>query len=168
MGTMFCSLRLVLMRSNGNGRVLDGGSAVGEEKTSPVDKKSITKVAEDDIAKAGEMAMITGELMTTAGEMPSEAPEQPPGQEVAPPSLSLPRTTAGVLWPAALADWALLLQPCDLPVQFMLQEGVQVVDSGRFLGWLQRDVRLGPGDPPARYGALQGDLVRLRQILIPN
>jgi len=69
-------------------------------------------------------------------------------------------------WPGELADFALLLTPEDLPaVPFTLQPGVTVVNAGRFLTWLQADIRRGPSGPRARYGALQGDIRRLADIV---
>ena len=72
----------------------------------------------------------------------------------------------GIPWPAALADWALLLSPDDLPERFTLRQGVEVVDRARFLVSLRRDIRRGPSGPRARYGALQRDLADLNRILI--
>lgn len=71
-----------------------------------------------------------------------------------------------VPWPAALADWALLLAPGDLPERFTLRQGVEVVDPAQFLASLRRDIRRGPSGPRARHGALQRDVADLRRILI--
>jgi len=69
-------------------------------------------------------------------------------------------------WPGELADFALLLTADDLPaVPFTLQPGVTVLSAERFLTWLQADIRRGPLGPRARYGALQGDMRRPREIL---
>jgi len=69
-------------------------------------------------------------------------------------------------WPGELADFALLLTADELPaVPFTLRPGVTVLNAGRFLTWLQADIRRGPLGPRARYGALQGDLRRLVDIV---
>ena len=67
-------------------------------------------------------------------------------------------------WPRDAAAFALLLAPDDLPIPFDLRPGVKVIDAARFLAQLRRDIALGPRGPRARFGALQGDLVRLRDV----
>jgi len=69
-------------------------------------------------------------------------------------------------WPEALADWAMLLAPDDLPERFHLRQGVEVVDSTRFLASLRRDIGRGPAGPRARYGALQRDILNLHSALL--
>ena len=62
-------------------------------------------------------------------------------------------------WPAAAADFALLLAPDDLPrPPFKPNAWTEVRDAGRFLAWLQADIRRGPAGPRAFYGSLQSDL----------
>lgn len=68
-------------------------------------------------------------------------------------------------WPAALADFALLLVSDDLIAPFMLRPGVVVTDPALFLGRLKADILRGPVGPRARWGALQGDLRRLAETL---
>ena len=69
-------------------------------------------------------------------------------------------------WPAALADFVLLLAPDDLPVEpFELNPWTTVVDRGEFLRWLQADIRRGHTGPRARLGSLQTDLRQLRERL---
>lgn len=79
-------------------------------------------------------------------------------------------TPRGGDWPAdlaAAADFALLLSPEDLPATPFDFGGPHctVVDGGKFLSSLQADVRRGPAGPRAMYGAIQGDLRRLRGML---
>ncbi|MEO8495286.1 MAG: hypothetical protein ABI614_09460 [Planctomycetota bacterium] len=73
-------------------------------------------------------------------------------------------------WPAdvaALADFVLLLSVDDLPAApFDDGPAATVVDAAKYLRWLQADVRRGPNGPRARYGAIQDDLRRLRDMLI--
>ena len=69
-------------------------------------------------------------------------------------------------WPAALADFVLLLGPDDLPSSFSLGHGEAVMDSAKYLRWVQRDIKRGPMGPRARYGALQRDMERLRDTLL--
>ena len=69
-------------------------------------------------------------------------------------------------WPAALADFVLLLAPDDLPAEpFELNPWATIVDRTRFLKSLQADIRRGPTGPRARHGVLQADLRHLRQRL---
>lgn len=66
---------------------------------------------------------------------------------------------SAVPWPAAIADFVLLLTPDDLPsVPFVLRLGVTVVDASRFLESLKRDIATGPEGPRAMYGGIQSDL----------
>ena len=67
-------------------------------------------------------------------------------------------------WPHDAATFAALLAPDDLRTPFDLRPGARVVDATRFLAQLRRDIALGPQGPRARFGALQGDLMRLRDI----
>ena len=69
-------------------------------------------------------------------------------------------------WPDSLADWVMLLAPDDLPERFHLRQGVEVVDSTRFLASLRRDIGRGPSGPRARYGALQRDILNLHSALL--
>ena len=72
-----------------------------------------------------------------------------------------------VPWPGDAADFCLLLTPDDLPeVPFDFSPGIMVMDAGKFLTWLKRDIKLGENSPRAVTGALQRDLVRLRELLI--
>jgi hypothetical protein len=71
-----------------------------------------------------------------------------------------------VTWPYAVADFVLLLAPDDLPERFKLRQGVEVVDSHLFLASLKRDVLRGAEGPRARWGALQKDLVTLKDLLV--
>lgn len=69
-------------------------------------------------------------------------------------------------WPAALADFVLLLQPEDLPAApFSPGPAATVTDHAKYLRTLQADIRRGPSGPRARYGALQDDLRRLQRTL---
>lgn len=69
-------------------------------------------------------------------------------------------------WPAALADWVLLLEPADLPATFWLRAGVEVVNRERFLTSLRADVLAGPTGPRAFYGGVQSDLRHVRGLLL--
>ena len=87
--------------------------------------------------------------------------------------LSRLRPTVADDWPvdlAALADWVLLLAPDDLPTTPLEFGGhyCVVVDRCKFIASLQTDIRRGASGPRARYGAIQSDLRRLRDLLIPN
>ena len=92
---------------------------------------------------------------TEAGPAASEHVGEPSGSPIEPPA-----------WPGALADWTMLLTPDDLPERFHLRQGVEVVDSAKFLASLRRDIRRGPSGPRARYGGLQSDLVNLHSALL--
>jgi hypothetical protein len=73
-------------------------------------------------------------------------------------------------WPpeiGALADFVQLLTPDDLPYPpFKLWTWCVVVDRTRFLATMQVDARIGPRNPRARFGALQADLLQLRNLLL--
>lgn len=85
------------------------------------------------------------------------------GSLTAPPAKS---EATAFCWLGALADWALLLSPEDLPSQFRLGPGVEVVHRERFLHSIKADVLAGPGGPRALYGGIQSDLRRLRSVLL--
>ena len=70
------------------------------------------------------------------------------------------------LWPAAAADFVLLLAPDDLPRRFTRSPGVEVVNPERFLATLKREVVAGPRGPRARSGALQEDVRALTRFLL--
>jgi len=77
-----------------------------------------------------------------------------------------PLPLPSVEWPAALADFCLLLAPDDLPsVPFKLDLATTVVDGRRYLQALQTEIRSGPSGPRARRGILQDELQRLRVAL---
>ncbi len=63
------------------------------------------------------------------------------------------------------ADWILRLSEKDLPSEFQLHPGCDVVDVARFLAHLQLGIREGPEGVRARTGSLQADMLRLREIL---
>ena len=70
-------------------------------------------------------------------------------------------------WPAAAADFALLLAPDDLPpAPFRLNPWTQVVDAEKLLRSLRTDIRRGPSGPRAFYGALQADLQALQRFAL--
>lgn len=74
-----------------------------------------------------------------------------------------PATPVAVEWPAAAADFCLLLTPDDLPpFPFRLNPWTVVQNASNFLRWLQADTRRGPSGPRAFYGALQRDLQDLQ------
>lgn len=80
---------------------------------------------------------------------------------------SAPPAAPSTPWPAALADFALLLTADDLPpCPFAFGPASRVADRGRFLTALQADVRAGADGPRGRLGGVQADLVRLRAMLI--
>lgn len=65
-----------------------------------------------------------------------------------------------------LRRFVLSLTPADLPpAPFRLHPWADVLDTGRYLAWLQRDVAMGPKSPRARYGVLRGDMERLREFV---
>lgn len=67
---------------------------------------------------------------------------------------------------AALADFILLLTPCDLPESpFPLAPGCTVVDGRKYLAKLKLDLKAGPKSPRARYGALQDEMRSLHSLL---
>lgn len=70
-------------------------------------------------------------------------------------------------WPAAQADFVLLLTPDDLPpVPFRLTSKTTVHDRERFLKHLKTSIRIGPTDWYARRGILQDELRALHRLLI--
>jgi len=72
-----------------------------------------------------------------------------------------------VEWPAAAADFCLLLTPDDLPpVPFKLNAWTEVRDAGKRLRWLRADILRGPNGPRAFYGALQRDLQDLQRFVL--
>lgn len=89
----------------------------------------------------------------------SAAPEPTPA--VNPPKLQ-PVTS----WPAAAADFVLLLTPDDLPSdpKSYGPECVRI-DRRKYLRSLKSDVLLGPNGPRARYGAVQNELLLLTRVL---
>ena len=89
----------------------------------------------------------------------------------APQATAGPRTRPAVPvaaeWPAAAADFALLLVVDDLPrPPFKLNDWTVVQDAGQFLRWLQADLRRGPTGPRAVHGAIQTDLRHLQQVIL--
>lgn len=89
----------------------------------------------------------------------------------APQATAGPRPRAAVPvaieWPAAAADFALLLAPDDLPpAPFNLNPWTAVQDAAKFLRWLRADIRRGPSGPRAFYGALQSDLLALQRFAL--
>ena len=94
------------------------------------------------------------------------SPADPQG---ASPATAAPRPRAAaplaVEWPAAAADFVLLLAPDDLPeVPFRLNPWTEVRDAGKMLRSLRADIRRGPSGPRAFYGALQADLLVLQRV----
>lgn len=78
-----------------------------------------------------------------------------------------PAVPVAVEWPAAAADFALLLAVDDLPpVPFRLNAWTVVQDAAKFLRWLQADARRGPIGPRAFYGALQADVQALQRFAL--
>ena len=73
-------------------------------------------------------------------------------------------------WPAAVADFVLLLTPDDLPATPFAFGGPHcvVVDRCKFLTSLRADIGRGPSGPRAIRGAMQADLRQLRDLLIPG
>lgn len=76
----------------------------------------------------------------------------------------------GSTWPAALADFVLLLSPGDLPATPFEFGGPHciVTDRRKFLTWLKSDVRRGAEGARARFGAIQTDIERLHGMLLTN
>ncbi|MCR9293451.1 MAG: hypothetical protein NXI32_12075 [bacterium] len=75
--------------------------------------------------------------------------------------------SVSVEWPAAAADFCLLLTPEDLPpVPFMLNAWTEVRDADKKLRSLRADIIRGPNSPRAFYGALQADLLELRRFVL--
>lgn len=78
-----------------------------------------------------------------------------------------PAAPVPIQWPAAAAEFCLLLAPGDLPpVPFKLNGWTTIQDTGRFLRCLQADIERGPGGPRAFYGALQGELIELHRFAL--
>ncbi len=64
-----------------------------------------------------------------------------------------------------LIDWALALEPCDLPdVPFQLHKSQVVIGKDKFLTSIKRDIKKGPKGARARFGALQSDVKALWEI----
>lgn len=80
------------------------------------------------------------------------------------PAPPIPLATA---WPAAAANFVLLLTADDLPEDPRAygQECVQV-DRELYIAALKADIRRGPTGPRARYGAIQDDLLALQKALV--
>ena len=96
----------------------------------------------------------------------------PAAPQDASPATAAPRPRAAVpvavQWPAAAADFVLLLMADDLPrVPFRLNAWTEVRDAGRMLRWLRADILRGPSGPRAFYGALQADLLALQRFAYP-
>ena len=69
-------------------------------------------------------------------------------------------------WPVSDAFFVLLLRPDDLPpTPFQFGAGNVVIDGPKFLASLQADARRGPDAARARSGAVQADLLRLREMV---
>jgi hypothetical protein len=89
-----------------------------------------------------------------------------------PPLPALPATQATspssqLLWPAWLGDWALLLEPADLP-QHAAAYGPMVcdVDPAKYLAWLKAGVLRGTTAPPAAQRETQRQLEFLEFLLL--
>lgn len=92
-------------------------------------------------------------------------------QPQAPTAVATPRPRSAVPvpveWPAAAANFCLLLTADDLPaVPFRLNAWTEVRDAGKMLRWLQADIRRGPTGPRAFYGVLQRDLQDLHRFAL--
>ncbi len=78
-----------------------------------------------------------------------------------------PDDPVAVEWPAAAADFVLLLTVDDLPpVPFRTNAWTETRDAARMLRWLQADIKRGPSGPRAFYGALQRDLQNLQRFAL--
>lgn len=68
-----------------------------------------------------------------------------------------------------LVDWALSLEPSDLPeVPFQLNVCTKVTGKKIFLEALKRDIRKGIKGERARFGALQDDIRNLYKLIEDN
>ena len=87
-----------------------------------------------------------------------------------PPVPSASRDQVVIDWPpdvGAAANFVMLLTVDDLPpAPFEFGPGCRIVDATKFLASLQTDVRCGPRGPRNRFGAVQSDLRRLRDLLL--
>jgi hypothetical protein len=100
---------------------------------------------------------------------PQDHPHGDAGQALRPQAPPRPRSAVPVAveWPAAAADFCLLLTVDDLPpVPFRLNAWTEVRDAGKMLRWLRADVLRGPSGPRAFYGALQRDLQDLQRFAL--
>lgn len=91
------------------------------------------------------------------------------GLDLAAATARRPRSAVPVAveWPAAAADFVLLLAPDDLPpVPFKLNPWTQVTNAANFLRSLRADILRGPSGPRAFYGALQADLLALQRLVL--
>jgi hypothetical protein len=90
-------------------------------------------------------------------------------QDLAAAAAPRPRSAVPVAveWPAAAADFCLLLTADDLPpAPFRLNAWTVVKDSAKMLRIMRADVLRGPSGPRAFYGTLQGDLEELRRFAL--
>ena len=72
-------------------------------------------------------------------------------------------------WPAAAADFVLMLAPDDLPpVPFALNGWTTITDAAKFLRSLRDDIAAGPAGPRAFYGAVQADLLELQRFALAS
>lgn len=89
------------------------------------------------------------------------------GQDLAAVAAPRPQSSVPVEWPAAAADFVLLLASDDLPpAPFRLNAWTEVRDAGKMLGWLRAHIVRGPGGPRAFYGGLQADLLALQRFAL--
>jgi hypothetical protein len=92
---------------------------------------------------------------------------QPPDMAAAAAPRPRPAVPVAVEWPAAAADFALLLAVDDLPpVPYRSNAWTETRDAGKLLRWLRADILRGPGGPRAFYGALQADLRELQRFAL--
>jgi len=150
----------------------------------PRDKVTPGLLARMRDAKGDLLAMLQGgysgngyETHTTTAETPVVSPAVPQdphgdaGQDLAAVAAPRPRPQSAVPvpveWPAAAANFCLLLTADDLPaVPFRLDAWTEVRDADKMLRSLRADVLRGPGGPRAFYGALQADLLALQRFAL--
>jgi hypothetical protein len=104
-----------------------------------------------------------GIIAHVASQPPPPARQQPSS----PPAAFRFAPDQAIRWPTAAGDFVLLLAPDDLPpAPFQFEPWAVIVDPTKFLRALRANILAGPGGPRNFYGAVAGDVRRLRDLVI--